>query len=199
MTPSAQHDHSSHHGHSPRHGHHPDRNSGLVLDTHDLVRRAGEMRTLQTTVEAPKDLGIAVIGVPAGSPIELDLWLEAVVEGVLVTGTASAQVVGECVRCLTPVHDEVEVDVQELFTYAESEATDEEASHLDGELADLEPVLRDAIVLELPFQPVCRPDCQGLCPDCGLDLNTAEDHTHDESVDPRWAKLAQFETDAETS
>ena len=57
----------------------------------------------------------------------------------------------------------------------------------------------DAIVLELPFQPVCRPDCQGLCPDCGLDLNTVQDHSHDESVDPRWAKLAQFETDAETS
>lgn len=179
--------------------HHLDRNSGLVLDTHDLARRAGELRTVRSTVEAPADLGIAVIGVPAGSPIELDLRLEAVVEGVLVTGTASAQLVGECVRCLTEVTDEVEVDVQELFTYAESEATDEEASHLEGELADLEPVLRDAIVLELPFQPVCRIDCRGLCPECGLDLNTVEDHTHDESGDPRWAKLAQFETDAETS
>ena len=194
---------SSQRGHHPdRHHpdrHHLDRNSGLVLDTHDLARRAGELRTVQSTAAAPADLGIGVIGVPEGSPIELDLRLEAVVEGVLVTGTASAQLVGECVRCLTEVTDEVEVDVQELFTYAESEATDEEASHLDGELADLEPVLRDAIVLELPFQPVCRPDCRGLCPECGLDLNTVEDHTHDESVDPRWAKLAQFETDAETS
>ena len=70
-------------------------------------------------------------------------------------------------RCLTGIADEVEVDVQELFTYPGSEATDEEASHLDGELIDLEPVLRDAMVLELPFQPVCRPDCLGLCPDCG--------------------------------
>ena len=179
---------------SPRH-----HRSGLVLDTHDLVRRAGEMRTVQTTVEAPADLGLAVIGVPEGSPLELDLRLEAVVEGVLITGTAYAQLVGECVRCLTEVTDDVEVDVQELFTYAESDAEDEEASHLDGELADLEPVLRDAIVLELPFQPVCRPDCRGLCPECGLDLNTVEEHTHDETVDPRWAALAQFETDGETS
>ena len=197
MSTSSQRGHHSDRHHSDRR--HLDRNSGLVLDTHDLVRRAGELRAVQSTAAAPADLGIGVIGVPEGSPIELDLRLEAVVEGVLVTGTASAQLVGECVRCLTEVTDEVEVDVQELFTYAESEATDEEASHLDGELADLEPVLRDAIVLELPFQPVCRADCRGLCPECGLDLNTDEDHTHDESVDPRWAKLAQFESDAETS
>jgi uncharacterized protein len=185
---------------SHRHSHrHADQRSGLVLDTHDLARRAGEMRTLLTTVEAPADLGIAVIGVPEGSPMELDLRLEAVVEGVLVTGTAYAQLTGECVRCLTTVTDEVEVDVQELFTYAESEASDEEASHLDGELLDLEPVLRDAIVLELPFQPVCRPDCRGLCPQCGLDLNSVEEHGHDDAVDPRWSKLTQFETEGETS
>jgi uncharacterized protein len=170
-----------------------------VLDTHDLVRRAGEMRSVRTTVEAPADLGIAVIGVPEGAPLELDLRLEAVVEGVLVTGTAHAPLAGECVRCLTPLTDEVEVDVQELFTYPESGAGDDEASRLDGGLADLEPVLRDAIVLELPFQPVCRPDCRGLCPECGQDLNGADEHSHAEAIDPRWAGLAQFETGGETS
>lgn len=173
---------------------HPDRRSGLVLDTHDLVRRAGEMRTVHTSVEAPADIGVAVIGVPAGSPIELDLRLEAVVEGVLVTGTAHAQLVGECVRCLAEVTDEVEVDVQELFTYPGSATDDEETSRLDGELLDLEPVLRDEIVLELPFQPVCRPDCRGLCPECGADLNVVAEHSHDAAVDPRWASLAQLET-----
>jgi uncharacterized protein len=185
---------TSRHHHQRRHS---NQRSGLVLDTHDLARRAGELRTVQTAVEAPADLGIAVIGVPVGSPLELDLRLEAVVEGVLVTGFAYAQLAGACVRCLTELTDEVEVDVQELFTYAESDASDEEASRLDGELLDLEPVLRDAIVLELPFQPVCRPDCRGLCPECGLDLNTVEVHSHDDAVDPRWAKLAQFETGGE--
>jgi uncharacterized protein len=177
----------------------PKQRSGLVLDTHDLVRRAGEMRVVRTTVEAPADLGIAVIGVPEGSPLELDLRLEAVVEGVLVTGTAAARLAGECVRCLTALTDEVEVDVQELFTYPGSEASDGEASRLHGELLDLEPVLRDAIVLELPFQPVCRPDCAGLCPACGLDLNLVDGHTHDDAVDPRWAGLAQFGSDGERS
>lgn len=181
----------------------PSGRSGLVLDTHDLARRAGERRTVHTTVEAPADLGIAVIGVPEGSPLELDLQLEAVVEGVLVTGTVVAQLAGECVRCLTGLTDQVSVDVQELFSYAPaSPAVDDEPedfSHLDHELADLEPVLRDAVVLELPFQPVCRPDCRGLCPDCGLDLNGVDGHTHAVAVDPRWVELAQFGSDDDSS
>lgn len=175
-----------------------DRRSGLVLDTHDLTRRAGELRTVQTTVAAPSELGIAVIRVPEGSPVALDLRLESVVEGVLVTGTAVAQLEGECVRCLTGITDEVEVDVQELFTYPGVAVSDEETSRLEGELIDLEPVLRDAIVLELPFQPVCRPDCRGLCPDCGVDLNTDPEHDHADAVDPRWAKLTQFESEGKT-
>ena len=132
-----------------------DARSGLVLDTHDLGRRAGSMRTVQTVVEAPADLGIAVIGVPVGSPVGLDLRLESVVEGVLITGTAVVQLNGECVRCLGQIDDELEVDIQELFAYAESDAGEEEASRLHGDLIDLEPVLRDQVVLDLPFQPVC--------------------------------------------
>lgn len=169
-----------------------DTRSGLVLDTHDLGRRAGGMRTVQTTAEAPTDLGIAVIEVPPGSPIDLDLRLESVVEGVLVTGTAVVQLSGECVRCLVGISDELEVDVQELFTYSESAADEDEASRLQGELIDLEPVLRDQVVLELPFQPVCAEDCAGLCVECGTNLNDNPEHSHDESIDPRWARLADL-------
>ena len=82
-----------------------DPRSGLVLDTHELGRRAGAMEVVQTSVEAPADLGIDVIGVPPGSPVELDLRLESVVEGVLVTGTAAARSHGECVRCLREISD----------------------------------------------------------------------------------------------
>ncbi len=168
-----------------------DTRSGLVLDTHDLARRAGSMRTVRTTAEAPTDLGIAVIGVPPGSPIDLDLRLESVVEGVLVTGTAVVQLSGECVRCLVGISDELEVDVQELFTYSESEADTDEASRLHGELIDLEPVLRDQVVLELPFQPVCSDDCAGLCVECGTNLNDHPGHTHRDGIDPRWSVLAE--------
>ena len=166
-----------------------DHRSGLVLDTRDLGRRAGAMKVVQTSVEAPADLGIAVIGVPPGSPVELDLRLESVVEGVLVSGTATVQLRGECVRCLGEVSDELEIDVQELFVYPESDATDDEASRLEGDLIDLEPLLRDGVVLDLPFQPLCREDCQGLCAECGANLNDDPQHTHDAPLDPRWEKL----------
>jgi uncharacterized protein len=166
-----------------------DHRSGLVLDTRDLGRRAGAMKVVQTSVEAPADLGIAVIGVPPGSPVELDLRLESVVEGVLVSGLATVQLRGECVRCLGEVSEELEIDVQELFVYPESDATDDEASRLEGDLIDLEPLLRDGVVLDLPFQPLCREDCEGLCVECGANLNDDPQHTHDAPLDPRWEKL----------
>jgi uncharacterized protein len=166
-----------------------DHRSGLVLDTRDLGRRAGAMKLVQTSVEAPADLGIAVIGVPPGSPVELDLRLESVVEGVLVSGVATVQLRGECVRCLGEVSEELEIDVQELFVYPESDATDDEASRLEGDLVDLEPLLRDGVVLDLPFQPLCREDCQGLCAECGANLNDDPQHTHEAPLDPRWGKL----------
>lgn len=170
----------------------PDPRSGLVIDTHELVRRAGTMREVNRVVQAPADLGIDVIGVPATSPIALDLRLESVVEGVLVTGTADVSLRGECVRCLEPIEDESEVDVQELFLYEGKDIDDEEASRIEGEFIDLEPVIRDAVVLDLPFAPLCRPDCAGLCPTCGANLNIDPDHTHDDAVDPRWDDLQRW-------
>jgi uncharacterized protein len=170
-----------------------DPRSGLVLDTHELGRRAGAMKVLRTSVEAPADLGIAVIGVPPGSPVELDLRLESVVEGVLVTGTATVQVRGECVRCLRPISDELEVEIQELYVYPGVELDNDLASRLQGDLIDLEPVLRDAVVLDLPFQPLCRDDCAGLCVECGANLNENPNHRHESDLDPRWAALRGLE------
>ncbi len=164
----------------------------LVFDTQVLGRRPGTERTYTETVEAPADLGHDVYGVPEGSPIDLELRLEAVMDGVLATGTASAQVVGECVRCLDRLDDEVAVDFQELYVYdpvATDDGDDDEMA-LEDELLDLEPVLRDAVVLALPLNPVCDPDCPGLCPECGARLADDPDHTHGEAIDPRWASLS---------
>ncbi|HET7430054.1 MAG TPA: DUF177 domain-containing protein [Nocardioides sp.] len=113
-------------------------------------------------------------------------------EGVLVTGTAQAALEGECVRCLEPISDEVEVRFQELFVYADHGVDPDEeleVSMLQDDLVDLEPLLRDAVVLALPFQPLCTEDCPGLCPECGARLADDPDHGHDEPVDPRWAAL----------
>jgi uncharacterized protein len=173
-----------------------DARSELVLDTHELGRGVGRTMLVQRTAEAPAELGIDVIGVPQGSPIELDLRLEAVGEGVLVTGTADVKLAGQCVRCLVDVTDMTVADLQELYVYPGNEAddaeTEDEIRHLVGDLLDLEPALRDAVVLELPFQPLCRPDCAGLCPECGADLNADPEHQHEAPVDPRWSGLASW-------
>ncbi len=147
----------------------------LVLDTRELGRRPGSQRLVSFTAPAPADLGIEVLRVPEGSPVELDLRLEAVMEGVLVTGQAFARLEGECARCLDEIHDEVVGDIQELFVYDDEDTTgssrrpqegeDDDVARLEGDLLDLEPLLRDAVVLTLPFQPLCREDCPGLCPD----------------------------------
>ncbi len=160
----------------------------FVVDTRDLGRRAGSMLRLSRTVQAPTHLGVDVIGVPVGSDVQLDLRLESVVEGVLVSGTARARFHGECVRCLDELSFETAVPFQELYFYPDQAVDDDEALRLEGDAFDLEPVVRDAVVLGLPFQPVCRDDCPGLCPECGIRLADVTDHQH-EQVDPRWAAL----------
>jgi len=172
----------------------------LVLDTRELGRRPGSQRELTLTVPAPADLGIEVLGVPEGSPVELDLRLEAVMEGVLVTGSAHVDIEGECVRCLDEIEDDTEVTFQELFVYDDTRAAadaeeDDEVSMLEGDLLDLEPLLRDAVVLALPFQPMCEDDCPGLCPECGVRLKDEPDHAHEAPIDPRWAGLAALGQD----
>ncbi len=161
-----------------------------MLDTRELGRRPGMMRRVDRTVAAPVDLGTDVVGVPSGTDLELHLRLEAVMEGVLVSGTARGRAAGECVRCLADVDLELEVDLQELYAYPDRAAAedDDDVRELEKDLIDLEPALRDAVVLALPFQPVCRDDCPGLCSECGARLADDPEHHH-ESVDPRWAAL----------
>ncbi len=161
-----------------------------MIDTHELSRRAGSQREVSFTAPAPANLGIDVIGVPEGDPIQFDLRLEAVVEGVLVTGTASGRLVGECARCLVDIEDDFLADVQELYVYPESDAEPDEASRMEGDLIDLEPALRDQVVLALPFQPLCTDDCAGLCPECGVRLSDEPEHKHEDGVDPRWSALS---------
>jgi DUF177 domain-containing protein len=176
----------------------PDARSPLVLDTRKLGRRPGTMQELQRTVVLPEDLGTEVIAIKAGSPVQIDVRLESVVEGVLVTGSVSGTATGACVRCLDPVELDVDARFQELFAYTDRSAHHREVAgdsdeddvyELVDDLVDLETVLRDALVPTLPFQPVCRDDCPGLCAQCGLRLAEDPDHHH-EVIDPRWSALS---------
>lgn len=143
---------------------------------------------MHLTLPAPADVGVDMIGVPRGADVELDIRLEAVMEGVLVTGTAQTPLRGECARCLEDVSSDTEVSFQELFLYSAEDAAEDD-SLLDGELLDLEPAFRDAVVLTLPLSPVCSEDCTGLCSECGIRLADAEPGHKHEVVDARWAKL----------
>jgi uncharacterized protein len=164
----------------------------FVIDTHALGRRPGSMRKDSREVPAPADLGIEMVGVPEGADIELDIRLEAVMEGVLVSGTARAPLSGECARCLDPLTSSIEVDFQELYVYPDTrsgESAEEDERRLEGDLIDLEPIVRDAMVLALPLSPLCQDDCPGLCSDCGVRLAEAGPDHHHDAADPRWAAL----------
>jgi uncharacterized protein len=183
----------------------------LVFDMRTLGRQAGSARTQQLTVPAPDDLRLELARIPVGTDVHLDLKFEAVTEGVLVTGSATAPLAGECARCLTPLAATVTASFTELYLYDrydkhdkhdrydkhdkhdEDEDQDEEELYLDGDLLDLEPVLRDAVVLALPMSPLCREGCPGLCVHCGVSLADAgPGHGHEDAPDPRWAGLKHF-------
>jgi uncharacterized protein len=137
-----------------------------------------------------------MISVPEGADLQLDLHMDSVSEGVYVSGAISGPVDGECSRCLIDFHETMTVNVAELFAYEDSttdETTEEdEVGRLQGDLIDLEPTLRDAVVLALPVNPLCREDCPGLCPECGTRWDELpEDHSH-EQLDSRWAALSKL-------
>jgi uncharacterized protein len=169
------------------------------FNTHELPRRAGEMKEYHLIIDLEEAIGIDVISVPKG-PLEIDLRLESVSEGVLVTGEFEVTAQGECIRCLEPIELKLEKNFQELYAYKAvktskdsnkeiEEDDDTDQLLMDGDYINLEAPIRDAIVLSLPINPLCAEDCEGLCPDCGQNWrDLPEDHTH-EQIDARWSGL----------
>ncbi len=155
----------------------------------DLVGRPGEMREREIEIVVPEGFGEALASIPQGEKLSLDLRLESVHEGILVSATARTTMHAQCGRCLKDFEAPFEVEFQELFAYTSSEADEYE---VHGDHVDLEPPLRDAVVLALPFQPVCRPDCPGLDPESGELRDAEAASAPDAIVDPRWAALADF-------
>ncbi|SOC86400.1 uncharacterized protein SAMN05660766_0050 [Curtobacterium sp. 314Chir4.1] len=164
-------------------------NSPYALRVRDLAHRPGEMREHTLDIEVPDAMGAGVIAVRQGASMQIDLRLEGLHEGVLVSGHASAEAAGECSRCLIEISEPVEVDFAELFAYDASEDFD---FFVHDDHVDCEQVVRDAVVLALPFQPVCRPDCPGLDPVTGERLADIGEQRAHEVLDPRWAALHGF-------
>ena len=163
--------------------------TGLRLIVSDLLRRPGSRRAVQ--VEAPiEGLATGLVTVPAGEPVRLDLALERVHEGIVARGTVLARWESVCGRCLSPVTGEVEVHFDELF---EPEPLEGETYQLEHDAIDLEQMARDVLLIELPAAPLCRPDCAGLCPECGVDRNEDACTCTPDDSDPRWAALRSLQ------
>ncbi|MFG6401679.1 MULTISPECIES: YceD family protein [unclassified Microbacterium] len=150
------------------------------------------MREFTLDIPAPEKWGEGLVSIAKDEPLEIDIRLESVHEGILATATVDTRYTGVCGRCLTDIEAPVEVEFQELFTYPGEEAADFE---VQDDHVDLESHVRDAIVLSLPFQPVCQPDCLGLDPDTGNRLTASTDDSERTPLDSRWAALQQFTPD----
>lgn len=165
------------------------------LHVRDLIGAPGQMRELELTVAAPETYGESVATVPEGTPIQVDARLESVHEGIFVSGDIHTQARAECVRCLDPVEIPIEAEFQELFAYSSDDGYDNEVV---DDTVDLDPVVRDLVVLQLPFQPMCSPDCPGLDPATGDKRPEGWQGSDEKGIDPRWEALGTLLTDDTT-
>jgi uncharacterized protein len=187
--------------------------SVFIFNTHDLPHRAGEMREHQLSLLLSEPLGVDLLAIKPGESIEVELRITSVDEGVLATGEITAVATGECGRCLDPITWPIDEAFTELFYYetaasraaekgkkgAKSISRREEKKDIDleadeltfmiGDEIDLELPIRDAVILNLPVNPLCSDECPGLCQGCGEKwINLPADHAHNPE-DPRWAAL----------
>ena len=163
------------------------------IDVSDLIGHPGSSRTV--TVEEPVGgLELELARVRGDFPIHGDLLLESVVEGILVSGHLEGETSLSCARCLQVFGGRFGVDVDEMFVVGAAPGGDEYPLDPAGSI-DPEPMVRDAVMLQLPFSPLCRPDCRGLCERCGKDRNTGACTCAPRSSDPRWAALEEIRFD----
>jgi uncharacterized protein len=161
----------------------------FVLSVAELVNKPGESKKIHLEVPAPVAYGEAVARVAKGEPLVLDLLIESVHEGLWVSGTVSTVAHAECVRCLDPASVEITGTIEELFAYLPDDSYDYQVVQ---ETIDLNQVVLDQVVCELPFQPVCSPDCPGLDPKTGLKRVPGDDDAEQVPIDPRWESLSRL-------
>jgi uncharacterized protein len=164
--------------------------SAFRIPVSNLLRRPGASRSVQVegVLADVRGPGAEIASTP---PIAVDVTLERVSEGIVVRGTVTATWQASCSRCLVPVGGELTVHVGELY---ERQPLEGETYLLaDDDVIDLEPMIRDALLLDLPAVPLCRTDCRGLCPSCGADHNLTSCKCETAEPDPRWDALRSLE------
>jgi len=162
--------------------------SQLSVEISELLHKPGTSKRLEFSEEVP-GLGLDVGRVQP--LLDFDLRMDSLVEGILVSGQVRGSYAFECIRCLRDFEQPFSVELGEVLAYEGQEGA-EEGYQISADHAHLEPVVRDAVVLEMPLHPLCRPDCKGLCPVCGSDLNNVDCGHKTERTDLRWEPLAQL-------
>lgn len=160
----------------------------LRVNAAELLRRPGSEKHLDLEVTVA-DLGLDDERFRPSDPVGVHLRLESLTDGIVVNGEVVAPWHGICRRCATPATGVLHSEVHELY---QETLTDPDAFPLEGDQLDLEPMTREVLVLDAPQTPLCRPDCAGLCPQCGTDLNVATCSCGGTAADPRWAALDQL-------
>ena len=187
--------------------------SPWAVSVAQVASRPGQSKEIDATFPAPSGIGDEIVGVDEGTDVSVVGSFDSIVDGLILNARISAPVHAECTRCLKPIQRDWTVNVTSFFPYEDKSAAgkggkagkngkEEEVDIIAGEdesedtyplldggaWADLEALLRDTLVEELPLQPLCKPDCKGLCSQCGIDLNENPDHQHD-MTDIRFAAL----------
>jgi len=158
-----------------------------AIDVRDLVGRPGASKVEQFSGTLD-DLETELAGIGQDAPIRGELVLESLIEGILASGRLEGALELRCARCLREFERGFAVDLHELFVPFPHENSDEYALDPEGFL-EPDQMVRDVVGVELPFAPVCRPDCRGLCARCGGDLNLGECTCEEVRIDPRWEGL----------
>lgn len=181
--------------------------AAIPLELTGLGSSEGDSKTWQLQVTLPTAIGTEDMAVPAGQSLDLQLLAVAISEGVSLSVSGAARAEGNCVRCLQPVKKSLDFSLSRVYYYPEelahllNEVSEDSIVYADLDEAyqvqpdsrlDLEPLLIDAIVPQIPYSVLCSPDCPGLCPECGIMLAKAEAGHHHEKIDPRWSVLANL-------
>lgn len=187
--------------------------SPWAIPVAQTASRAGQSKAIDADFPAPSGIGDDVVGVAEGAPVHVTGSFDSIVDGLVFSAHLSAPVSTECTRCLKPIERDWQTDVTAFFPYEEQDGGKDAKGEVDiiagedesediypllaaGAFADIEALLRDALTEALPLQPLCREDCLGLCPQCGVDLNEQPDHRHD-ITDIRFAALADLKAQLE--
>ncbi len=170
----------------------------FLIDISDLV----DKRISQKEVHMKEELAPIKRGDEELSfykPVELDIILENILEGVLAKGSIQTEILTICSRCLNKVYLDLQLDIEEVFVKSKKQAEvlmgkeeAEEVYFITDTKIDLEPAVYQAILLALPIQPLCSEACKGLCPKCGQNLNISKCGCRVDEIDVRMEKLKKL-------